>query len=290
MLDNYLLQELVTFANTGTLAKTAEQLHVTQPTVTRGLQKLETDFGVQLFDRQPNRISLTVTGQLAAKKATDLLQANQDLVTAIRHFDNSQRVLKLAATIPGPLVLLAPYAKSEQVKVDSELFPTDKIKTALINHHYAIIFSNQEIIDDQLSSQPIGKEQLSVHLNKFMYQANQASITFAELKDLSFIVLHKIGPWRQLIQDAIPTAHFFYQAQPDAFSEITQYSDFPFFSTNIVPLTPADQRPSTTDDSRVTLPITDPSATMTLYATYLTSEQAQVSPLITKLIETFPTA
>jgi len=37
MIDPYLLEELATFANTGTLAKTAEQLNVTQPTVTRGM-------------------------------------------------------------------------------------------------------------------------------------------------------------------------------------------------------------------------------------------------------------
>ena len=32
MIDNYLLEELVTFASEKTLAKTAEKLNVTQPT------------------------------------------------------------------------------------------------------------------------------------------------------------------------------------------------------------------------------------------------------------------
>ncbi|CAJ1229911.1 LysR family transcriptional regulator [Lactiplantibacillus xiangfangensis] len=190
MLDNYLLQELVTFAATGTLAKTAEQLNVTQPTVTRGLQKLETDLGVQLFDRQPNRISLTATGQLAAKKAATLLQANHDLVTTIRDFDKTQRVLKLATTIPGPLLLLAPYANSAHVNVASQLLSTNEIGPALKRHHYSVIFSNQSINTDHISSKLIGVEKLSVHLNKFMYQANQEKITFAELKDLSFIVMN----------------------------------------------------------------------------------------------------
>ncbi len=55
MIDNYLLEELVTFAETKTLAKTAQKLMVTQPTVTRGMQKLEDELGVKLFDRQPNK-------------------------------------------------------------------------------------------------------------------------------------------------------------------------------------------------------------------------------------------
>ena len=46
MIDNYLLEELVTFASEKTLAKTAEKLNVTQPTVTRGMQKLEDELGI----------------------------------------------------------------------------------------------------------------------------------------------------------------------------------------------------------------------------------------------------
>lgn len=288
MLDNYLLQELVTFTATGTLAKTAEQLNVTQPTVTRGLQKLETDLGVQLFDRQPNRVSLTATGRLAAKKAATLLQANHDLVTTIRDFDKTQRVLKLASTIPGPLLLLAPYTNSHHVTVDSQLLPADAISSALTQHHYSVIFSNQKINTEHLSSELIGVEKLSVHLNKFMYQANQEKITFAELKDLSFIVMNDIGPWRQIIQKAIPDANFFYQEQRNAFSEITQFSDFPFFSTNLAQLEPAYHESLANDDGRVTLPITDDSAKMAIYATYLTRDKNQVTPLLDELIETFP--
>lgn len=59
MIENYLLEELVTFQRMGTLQKTAAHLAVTQPTVTRGMQKLEDELGVKLFDRHPNRLELT---------------------------------------------------------------------------------------------------------------------------------------------------------------------------------------------------------------------------------------
>lgn len=64
MTDNYLLEYLVTFTKAQTLAKTAAALNVTQPTVTRGMQRLEEEFGGKLLDRQPNRITLTPTGKL----------------------------------------------------------------------------------------------------------------------------------------------------------------------------------------------------------------------------------
>ena len=85
MIDNYLLKELVTFASEKTLAKTAEKLNVTQPTVTRGMQKLEDELGIQLFDRQPNRIILTDTGKLAAEKATEVLAVNRNFVQQLQN-------------------------------------------------------------------------------------------------------------------------------------------------------------------------------------------------------------
>ncbi len=106
MIEIYLLEELAVFSKAGTLAKTAEQLNVTQPTVTRGMQKLEDEFGVQLFDRQPNRIALTETGKLAAQEAVALMLANQQLIDKVQNFDQSQRTIQIGSVLPGPLILL----------------------------------------------------------------------------------------------------------------------------------------------------------------------------------------
>ena len=114
MIDNQLLEELVVFAKTKTLAKTAEELHLTQPSVTRGMQRLEEELGVTLFDRQPNRIRLTATGELAAEKAVAVLAANRDLVRQVQAFAASQTVTRVAVTAPGPLGLLEQPAKAGQ--------------------------------------------------------------------------------------------------------------------------------------------------------------------------------
>lgn len=288
MIDNYLLQELVTFSQTKTLAKTAEQLNVTQPTVTRGMQKLEADFGVQLFSRQPNRITLTPTGDLAATEAAKLLHASQQLVTTVRNFDQTQHRLKIGMTIPGPLLLVAQVTLPPQSTVTDQLLSDDEILDQLRQHDFSLIFSNHSIKTDQVSSRFIGTEALSVHLNKFMYQANQASVSFSELKDLSFIVMADIGPWRSLIQQAIPNARFFYQKQRDAFTEITQYSDFPYFSTTLS-IFDADYRAQhAQDDSRVEIPISDSQASMPIYACYLTADRHQVMPLIDQFVAVMP--
>ena len=70
------LRELVAFREYGTLSAAADELRITQPTMTRTMRKLERELGVPLFDRRAkNRLSLTHTGELAAQEAEQLLDA-----------------------------------------------------------------------------------------------------------------------------------------------------------------------------------------------------------------------
>lgn len=289
MLDHYLLDELVTFAAAKTLAKTAATLHVTQPTITRGMQKLETELGVTLFDRQPNRIRLTATGQLAAQEAAQLLDQERAIVLRIQNYDRSLTTRPIETTLPGPLVLLDYLADQlpTNLAVNRTLLTPSQVVAHLTDHQAALIFSNQDLQTPTIESRLIGNENLTVHLQKFMYQANQATITFDELRGLSFVVLNAIGGWRDIIQARIPDAKFLYQPQRAAFTEITKYSDFPYFSTNLTPfdasaLTPDD------NDNRVAIPISDAAAHMPIYVSYLTAQRGALTDLIQQFSASWP--
>ena len=68
-MNRQLLEQLVYFEKYGTLTDVANKLLITQPTVTRGMQKLEDELGVELFKRSVNKLTLTKTGEFAAKEA-----------------------------------------------------------------------------------------------------------------------------------------------------------------------------------------------------------------------------
>lgn len=51
MLDLLELEQLAAFAEYGTLSKAAQELHISQPTLTRTMKRLEEEFGVPLFVR-----------------------------------------------------------------------------------------------------------------------------------------------------------------------------------------------------------------------------------------------
>ena len=280
MIDNYLLEELVTFAKYGTLAATAEELMVTQPTVTRGMQKLEDDLGVKIFDRQPNRISLTQTGKLAAQEAQKALDANQQFYDSVRKSEFSHRITNIGSVAPGPIILMNSLKNlPDNVKISQTMVKPDSVEETLVNRDCSMVLTNQEFDTPGIESLYIGTEKLTANLDKFMAIASLPSVTFEQLKGLSFVVLNDIGIWKDIIQKEIPDAKFMYQEQRDSFSEITQYSNFPYFSTNISKI---DQKKSENDD-RIQIPISDESATMDLYATYLKEEKQSLIPLIKEI-------
>lgn len=65
MLNLIELEQFVAFAELGTLSAAAEELHISQPTLTRSMRHVEEAFGVTLFDRGKNRIALNETGKAA---------------------------------------------------------------------------------------------------------------------------------------------------------------------------------------------------------------------------------
>lgn len=60
-------------AEHGTLSRSAEHLHVTQPVVTRALQELESILGVALFDRGPRGMTPTVYGRVFVDQARTIV-------------------------------------------------------------------------------------------------------------------------------------------------------------------------------------------------------------------------
>ena len=49
MIEIHLLEQLVTFAQCGTLSAASEKLHTSQPALTRSMKKLEADLNVKII-------------------------------------------------------------------------------------------------------------------------------------------------------------------------------------------------------------------------------------------------
>ena len=95
-MDTQSLQAFLAVADTQSFSRAAEQLHLTQPAVSKRIATLESQVDARLFDRIGRRIALTEAGSVL------LPQARQILFTV----EDSRRALaNLSGQVGGPLTL-----------------------------------------------------------------------------------------------------------------------------------------------------------------------------------------
>ena len=72
-----LLRYFLTVAKEQSFTKAAEQLHITQPTLSRQMVAFEEDLGITLFIRNGKKISLTDEGILLKRRALEILNLEE---------------------------------------------------------------------------------------------------------------------------------------------------------------------------------------------------------------------
>ncbi len=68
------LRYFLTVVREQSITKAADALHITQPTLSRQLARMEDEIGVKLFDRGTRKITLTNEGILLRRRAEEILQ------------------------------------------------------------------------------------------------------------------------------------------------------------------------------------------------------------------------
>lgn len=72
-----LLRCFWTVADIGNISKAAEQLHITQPTLSRQIKELESELESPLFTREKNHLELTEAGLFLKSRAAEILDLTQ---------------------------------------------------------------------------------------------------------------------------------------------------------------------------------------------------------------------
>jgi len=101
------LETFCRVANLKSFSKAADDLFITQPTVSGHILALEQSLSLQLFDRKGRDTRLTKAGEVFLLYATKILTSRKDLLNALREFSQGIRgELSLgASTIPGEYLL-----------------------------------------------------------------------------------------------------------------------------------------------------------------------------------------
>lgn len=117
------LQYLKLLAEHGSFSKAAEAAHVTQPTLSAGIQDLERTLGAPVVDRARSGVILTPVGEAAVVRARDVLARAEDLVQAAR---SAGRPLSGRFRL-GVIPTIAPFMLPRALPVLRRSFPELKL-------------------------------------------------------------------------------------------------------------------------------------------------------------------
>lgn len=266
MLETNQLSQLITIADTKTLSKAAEILHISQPALTRSIQKLESELNVTLFDRQKNKITLNKTGELAVSHARRILADVEQMTQSIQAFERSLHTISIGSCAPAPIVELLYYLteKFATMTFSSETVNPDSLVLGLKNNTYQIIITNSPVKDSEICCREFCREQLFLTIPPAHPLAAKKDGIFAdELAGETMLLFKEIGIWESFIKAKMSQTDFIIQDRDDAFNALIRASALPAFATNLT-LKRNDRR-----QNRIIIPFLDDEAKMTFYCSTL---------------------
>lgn len=234
MLNLEELKQLVSFADSGTLAKVAEDFHISTPSVTRSMKNLEESFGVSLFVRSKNKIALNETGRVAVTYARKLLQETEQMLTAVQDFDERQHTITVKSCAPAPLW--------ELLKKIEKKYPGFTISSGICQNNEVVQFMEKNACDyailpyqlslPEWSAKEFMREHLFVCVPSGHELAKYKELHFCDLNGFNFLLKSELGFWDSLCREKMPASKFLVQTDESIFNEIVNASSLPCFTTD----------------------------------------------------------
>ena len=97
------MRQLDAIARRGTISAAAEELHLSQPALSRSIKRLERELDQELFDRTHNSATLNDAGHLAVDHARNLLRDERMMLDAFADLARRQRTLLVGTVAPAPV-------------------------------------------------------------------------------------------------------------------------------------------------------------------------------------------
>ena len=114
------------------ISRAAEEVHLTQPTVSSHLKTLEEELGVKLFNRTSKEITPTKAAKLIYPYAIEILRLNKQIIQTVDDFLGKEKgLLEIGASnIPGQYLLpsLLGEFKKDRPKIEIRLLISDTSK------------------------------------------------------------------------------------------------------------------------------------------------------------------
>ena len=279
MMELYQLTQLVAIARHGTLSRAAGELHLSQPALSRSMQKLEGELQVPLFIRQKNKLEINENGQMAVEYAEKILDELQTMNEQIRRFDRSRHTILVGSCAPAPLWEIVPTLSDlyMDMTIATEMKEPDILLRGLEDKTYQIIILPVPMEVDGVHCVKYEEEHLFFSLPPAHPLSGSKALHLIDLNGETMLLRSKIGFWNQMHQEKMPDTQFLVQEEAFAFNELVKASALPSFTSDLV------IKREGAVPNRVIIPILDEEANVTFYCLYRAGDRAMLNRFLKTL-------
>ena len=182
-MDFEAVQSFIEVKQTRSLSKASKHLHISQPALSKQIQRLEVDLGVKLLTRSAQGVELTEAGELFIKRIEPIREQMNDLRRELKEYREKKKISI------GVLPSLAAYYiskcrdsletyevewKIEHTKVLMELFRERKIDAMLVDSEVAGAKFVKEVKRENIvcvvSNEHVYKDEHTIQIKKLQHE------------------------------------------------------------------------------------------------------------------------
>jgi LysR family hydrogen peroxide-inducible transcriptional activator len=192
------LRYFVAVAEAGNFTRAAERCHVSQPSLSQQIKKLEGRLGQALFQRLVRRTVLTDAGRLLLERAKTILFEVDDAERTLTHDGNLRGGRLSVGAIPtiAPYLLPAVVRELRRRRQDLELRlhedVTDNLLSLTAAGELDLSLAALPIDREQMHVEPMFSEPLLVTVSRSHPLATKPKLALADIRDERFILLHEV--------------------------------------------------------------------------------------------------
>lgn len=219
------LRQIDAIERHGTISAAAQELHISQPALSRSMQRLEHELGHPLFERSKNHVSLNHVGVIVAKHARSVLRETQLLLDAVDEVSRRSRALRVGTCAPAPLWHLTAriVERFPGDVLSSEMIDEREIEQRVLDGSIDMGISRKPFLLPVIVNTPLMTETLSIAVPKTHPLAQKEYVHFDDINGLEFLLLEDIGVWHDFHTRNMPDSNFIKQKDREVFLPISLY-------------------------------------------------------------------
>lgn len=200
------LEIFLKVADTGSMRAAANELFITQPTVSGSIAELEKECNVLLFERLNKRLYITEAGKKLRQYARKMLNLQDEIIRQIASAENNTP-LKIGATVTVGTCILPEYiSKMKGMRTKVLIDNTAKIEQGILNNSLDIGLVEGRITSEDVIATPFMRDEMMLICREDNRFAKKSSIRLAEIKNEPMIFREENSGTRIVIDEAIEAA------------------------------------------------------------------------------------